>query len=129
MERILRCRKWGHCIPCLIVLALCLFPGCLQVEKSGTAEPVPGSVEITQFVGVYGGESFLVFGKARNIGGLPIGKAVLVVDFLDSERMPVATKVISSEHAIPVNGTWDFEVSLDGPDARDVRFYEITAVF
>lgn len=116
-------------MPCLIVLGMCLLPGCLQVEESSIPITAPGSVEITQFMGVYGGESFLVFGKARNIGGLPIGNAVLVVDFLDSERKAVASKAIASEGEIPVNGTWDFEVSLDGPDAQAVRFYEITALY
>lgn len=129
MERTNRGLFRISCIPCLIVLVLCLLPGCLQEEKRGAAEAAAGTIEITQFLGVYGGDSFLVFGKARNTGGLPVEKAVLVVDFLDIERTVVATKQIPSDGAIPVNGTWDFEVSLDGPRARDVRFYEITALY
>jgi len=97
------------------------------VEKSSVSEVTDErAIEITQFLGVYGGESFLVFGKARNIGGLPVEQAVLVVDFRDSERRLVATKQILSDGVIPVNGTWDFEVSLDaprtgGPVLRDYR--------
>ncbi|GEM_PF-6665384 len=129
MERMKRGMFRISCIPCLIVLVFCLLPGCLQEEKRGATEAAAGTVEITQYLGVYGGDSFLVFGKARNAGGLPVEKAVLVVDFLDSERMVVATKQIPSDGEIPVNGTWDFEVSLNGPRAREVRFYEITALY
>lgn len=130
MDHAKRGMSWISCIPYLIMLLLCLLSGCLQVEKSGVCEVAEaGSIEITQFLGVYGGETFLVFGKARNTGGLPVEQAVLVVDFLDSERRPVATKQILSDGVIPVNGTWDFEVSLDGPPAREVRFYEITALY
>lgn len=129
MDHAKRGTFWISCIPSLLLL-LCLLAGCLQVEKSSVSEVTDErAIEITQFLGVYGGESFLVFGKARNIGGLPVEQAALVVDFRDSERRPVATKQILSEGVIPVNGTWDFEVSLDGPPAREIRFYEITALY
>jgi len=112
-----------------LALACCLGAGCLHAEKTVVAEPPNASIEITGFMGVYGGDSFLVFGKARNTGESPVEKVVLVVDFLDEDRGKVASKAVGSPGPVPVNGTWDFEVSLDGPPARDVRFYEITALF
>jgi len=112
-----------------LVAACCLSAGCLHAEKTAVSVTPNASLEITRFMGVYGGSSFLVFGEARNTGEVPLEKVVLVVDFLDAGRGKVASKAIESPGPIPVNGTWDFEVSLDGPPAAEVRFYEITTLY
>jgi hypothetical protein len=112
-----------------LFLAFCLVAGCLHAEGNAPEGAGNTSIEIAQHLGVYGGDSFLVFGKARNSGQSAAGKVVLVVDFLDSERAKVASRAISSSGGIPVNGTWDFEVSLNGSAAQKVRFYEITVLY
>lgn len=112
-----------------LVAACCLSAGCLYAERTAVAETPNASLEITRFMGVYGGSSFLVFGEVRNTGEVSLEKVVLVVDFLDAGRNKVASKAIESPGPIPVNGTWDFEVSLYGPPAAEVRFYEITTLY
>lgn len=112
-----------------LVAACCLSTGCLHAEKTALPENRNASVGITRYMGVFGGTSFIVFGKLQNTGDVPLEKVVLVVDFLDTDRKKVDSRAVAAPAPIPVNGSWDFEVSLDGPPATEVRYYEIRALF
>lgn len=114
---------------CLLLAACCSIPGCLEQRQDVPTVPPNSSIGITHHMGVFGGDSFLVFGKAQNTGDIPIERVVLVVDFLDAGKRKVASRAIGSIGPVQVNGTWDFEASLDGPPAREVRYYEITTLY
>ncbi len=121
--------SWHRYILPGMVLAFCLLPGCLHTDTVSPAKDANTSIEMASFMGVSGGESFFVFGKAVNTGESAVEKVVLVIDFKDKDGNIVDSRAISSPGKIAVNGTWDFEVSLDGPSAQEVRFYNITVLY
>lgn len=119
----------GTFIALALVLAFSLSSGCLHAERTDTAKQRQASVEINRYMGVFGGTSFLVFGELRNSGDVPLEKVVLIVDFLDADRKKIDSRAVAAPLPIPVGGSWDFEVSLDGSPAQKVRYYEIRALF
>ncbi|MDI9633483.1 MAG: FxLYD domain-containing protein [Methanolinea sp.] len=117
------------------VLALALAVSCLlsagclrQGEETGTAGG-NASLEIARHLGVHGDSAFLVLGEARNTGDVPVEKAVLVVDFLDADKKRVGSRAVAAPGPIPAGGSWEFEVTLEGPRAGDVRFYTVRALY
>lgn len=118
----------------LLALALsvsCLLSaGCLrQGEGAPPSAGENASLEIPRHLGVHGGSSFLVFGEARNTGDVPVEKAVLLVDFLDADRKRVGSRAVAVPGPIPVGGSWEFEVTFEGPRVEDVRFYTVRALY